>query len=140
MRRKTTFYLCLPILIISVIFSACSLSRDESSGPSYDEMQEKIEKYNTELNEFRKKNDSADSSRIIETETPQTVSPSWIRYYGADGSEISDRELIAEFTDESEFNWGGAGSGELGLIYFFEAFILLLGIVFIRYFKMITSF
>ncbi|MBR6880404.1 MAG: hypothetical protein IKN14_04910 [Clostridiales bacterium] len=71
MRRKTAFYLCLPILIISVIFSACSLSRDESSGPSYDEMQEKIEKYNTELNEFRKKNDSADSSRIIETETPE---------------------------------------------------------------------
>ncbi len=72
--------------------------------------------------------------RIIETETPQTVFPSWIRYYGADGSEISDRELIAEFTDKSEFNGGGTGSAELGLIYFFEALTLLLGIVFIRYF------
>ena len=42
--------------------------------------------------------------RIIETETPQTVFPSWIRYYAADGSEINDRELIAEFTDEHEFH------------------------------------
>ena len=70
--------------------------------------------------------------RVIETEKQVVVAPYAARYYDADGNEIDSRELKAQF--KNIFPGSGTGTAELGLIYIFEGFILLLGIAFIRFF------
>lgn len=56
------------------------------------------------------------------------------RYFDETGIEISATHLKAQFDVDENACSSGYGTAELGLFYFFEVVILLLGIAFIRYF------
>ena len=61
--------------------------------------------------------------------------PFGMRYYDAKGEELPERELLSRFYKEDGTYGGSAtGSFELELLWLWEGLILLLGIVFIRYF------
>ncbi len=72
---------------------------------------------------------------LAEAETQDSFFPFGMRYYDAKGEELPERELLSKFYKEDGTYGGSAtGSFELELLWYQEGFILLLGIVFIRYF------
>lgn len=72
---------------------------------------------------------------LVETETEELYFSFGARYYDADGGELPEKELLARFP-AGDGNYGGsaAGSFELELLWVWEGILLILGIVFIRYF------
>lgn len=58
---------------------------------------------------------------------------SMLRYYDADGNEISSFELAAQYPDDG--SWASStGSMETGMVYFQILIVLALGVIFVRYF------
>jgi len=61
-------------------------------------------------------------------------SPFWSRYFDASGREIEQESLLELLPSDQGASRSGAGTAELWLIYAFEIILLLLGVVFVRYF------
>jgi len=73
--------------------------------------------------------------RVIKLESPENyVGKQFIHYYDANGSEIDFNTLWKEAPQPAEGKTPGVGSAELGVIYVYLVIVLLLGIVFVRYF------
>jgi hypothetical protein len=72
--------------------------------------------------------------RVVETEEKWQVHPAMIGYYDAAGTELPEKELLSQLPPAAAGRTGSVGSAELGLVYVFMAIVLVLGIVFVRYF------
>lgn len=73
--------------------------------------------------------------RVIKLESPENyVGKQFIHYYDANGNEIDFNTLWEEAPQPTDGRTPGVGSAELGLIYVYLVIVLLLGIVFVRYF------
>ncbi|MBK5242619.1 zf-HC2 domain-containing protein [Clostridium sp.] len=73
--------------------------------------------------------------RVIKLASPENyVGKQFIHYYDANGNEIDFNTLWEEAPQPTEGRTPGVGSAELGLIYVYLVIVLLLGIVFVRYF------
>lgn len=70
---------------------------------------------------------------IVQTEEPLQAAH-WIRYYDGEGSEIEEGELTKLFTDSHSFGGRGTGTAELFMLYVWEGILVILGIIFVRYF------
>lgn len=62
------------------------------------------------------------------------TTPWSFRYFDADSQEIATDSLLAGFEEDRSASSSGIGTVELGMIYVLEFIILVLGIIFIRYF------
>lgn len=73
--------------------------------------------------------------RVIETEESEHYSAfEGVHYYDADGNEIDRNKLWDEAPEAAEGTTPGVGSAELSLVYVYIIIVLLLGVVFVRYF------
>ncbi|MDN5353092.1 MAG: hypothetical protein PWQ12_2013 [Clostridiales bacterium] len=73
--------------------------------------------------------------RIIKPENAERyVGKQFVHYYDANGNEISVNTLWHEVPQPDEGRTPGVGSAELGLIYVNLVIVLIVGIVFVRYF------
>ena len=73
--------------------------------------------------------------RVIKLESPENfVGMQFVHYYDANGNEIDFHTLWEEAPQPSEGRTPGVGSAELGTIYVFLVIVLIMGIVFVRYF------
>lgn len=63
-----------------------------------------------------------------------SLSPYGTKYFNESGNEINAKTLEGMFEIDENAGNSGYGTAELGMLYFFEAVILILGLVFIRYF------
>ncbi len=94
--------------------------------PSDDTSQQPIYQGNAEAAPFMK---------IIQTKAPENyVGNQFVHYYDAEGNELDPSALRQTVPDPAEGRCPGVGSAELNLIYFYLAVLLVVGIVFVRYF------
>ena len=63
-----------------------------------------------------------------------SMSPYDARYFDEYGKEIDAKTLKAQFEIDKNACSAGYGTAEMGMLYFFEAILLALGMIFIRYF------
>lgn len=63
-----------------------------------------------------------------------SLSPYGAKYFDESGNEISAKTLVGQFEIDENAASSGYGTAELGMFYCLEIIILILGIIFIRYF------
>lgn len=78
--------------------------------------------------------ESAPFLRVAEFENADSLGIGLIRYFDADGNEISENALEEAVPDAAQGSAGGVGTAETGLIYGFLLIVLVFGLVMIRYF------
>lgn len=71
---------------------------------------------------------------VTEISNDVSIRPYAAKYFDETGKEIDETTLKEQFEIDKNASNSGYGTAELGMLYFFEVVILLLGIVFIRYF------
>ncbi|MGE4352961.1 MAG: zf-HC2 domain-containing protein [Oscillospiraceae bacterium] len=73
--------------------------------------------------------------RVIETgENEPYLGVQFVHYYDENGNEVNFNQLWHEAPEPAEGATPGVGTAEAGLIYIYMGIVLLLGIVFVRYF------
>lgn len=73
--------------------------------------------------------------RVIKLENPENyVGVQFVHYYDDNGTEIDFKELWNQAPEPDEGSTPSVGSAELGMVYVFVGIVLVLGIVFVRYF------
>lgn len=70
---------------------------------------------------------------IVQPEEPPQAAH-WIRYYDGGGNEIEQSELTKQFTSSHSSGGRGTGTAELFMLYVWEGILLILGVIFVRYF------
>lgn len=72
---------------------------------------------------------------MIKLDKPENyVGVQFVHYYGANGDEIDFNQLWAEAPQPDEGSTSSVGSIELGMVYVFIGIVIVLGIIFVRYF------
>ena len=73
--------------------------------------------------------------RVVELEETADFFPSELAsYYDENGSELTRRQLVDALPKAAEGQNWSVGSAEMGMVYFFIAVILALGVILVRYF------
>ncbi|MDY0236578.1 MAG: hypothetical protein RBR71_11135 [Gudongella sp.] len=73
--------------------------------------------------------------RVIKLEGPENyVGVQFVHYYDENGAEIDFKELWSEAPEPDIGSTPSVGSAELGMVYAFIGIVLVLGIIFVRYF------
>lgn len=84
---------------------------------------------------YRQELDGSPFLALLTLEDEPTLSPfRSIRYLDADGNEIDYTAIRQAWSQDADTSTSGYGSAELFLFYFWEGLLLLLGLVFVRYF------
>lgn len=114
-----------------ILYGINNLPRVENFAvyPSDDTSKEPIYKGKAEKNPFL---------RVIKLDNAENyVGVQFVHYYDVNGDEIDFNQLWDEAPQPDEGHTPSVGSAELGMVYVFIGIILVLGIIFVRYF--ITS-